>query len=124
MLLSLWWWCAEGLCRRWLPAIPGGVLGMVLLLLALQYRLLPIAWVEHGANYLLAEMLLFFIPAVVAVVKFSALFEQAGLRIAAVIVLSTACVMLVTAFAVDRCDRFLRFRRIRMHRHGEALCSR
>ena len=97
---------------------------MVLLLLALQYRLLPIAWVEQGARYLLAEMLLFFIPAVVAVVKFSALFEQAGLRIVAVIVLSTACVMLVTAFAVDRCYRFLRFRRIRLHRSEVALCLR
>ncbi len=107
-----------------MPALPGGVLGLVLLYLALQGKWLPVSWVEQGSRWLLAEMLLFFIPAVVAVVKFTALFEQNGVRIMAVIVLSTACVMLSTALVVDRCYRLLRFKRLRAKRMEAALCLR
>ncbi|MCL6262092.1 CidA/LrgA family protein [Craterilacuibacter sp. RT1T] len=124
ILLSLCWWCAQILCERFMPALPGGVLGLVLLYLALQGKWLPVSWVEQGSRWLLAEMLLFFIPAVVAVVKFTALFEQNGVRIMAVIVLSTACVMLSTALVVDRCYRLLRFKRLRAKRMEAALCLR
>ncbi|MXR35699.1 CidA/LrgA family protein [Craterilacuibacter sinensis] len=123
-LLSLWWWCAQALCERFMPVLPGGVLGLVLLFLVLQAKWLPVSWVEQGSRWLLAEMLLFFIPAVVAVVQFTALFEQNGIRIMAVIVLSTACVMLSTALVVDRCYRLLRFRHLRAKREEGALCLR
>jgi holin-like protein len=46
-------------------------------------------------------MLLFFVPVVIAVVQYPALFHQHGLAILFVIVVSTALVMLATGFAVD-----------------------
>lgn len=95
------WLLAEFISARWLPQLPAGVLGMLLLLIALLTRLLPLGWFHLGARWLLAEMLLFFIPAVIAVVKYPQLMLQHGLAIVLVIVLSTLFVMAVTALAVD-----------------------
>ena len=62
-------------------------------------------WFKAGTNWLLAEMLLFFVPAVLVVTEYPELIAHQGLRILAVIVTSTACVMVVTAWAVDRVYR-------------------
>jgi holin-like protein len=51
-------------------------------------------------------MLLFFVPAMLVVTEYPDLIRHQGLRILAVIVASTACVMAVTALAVDRVYRF------------------
>lgn len=105
-MLSAVWLGASVLSRLFLPAVPAGVLGMFLVLAALWSGWLPLDWCRDGARWLLAEMLLFFIPAVVAIVRFPELVESAGLRIFLVIVVSTALVMAVTSLVVDRCYRF------------------
>ncbi|UTH74902.1 CidA/LrgA family protein [Chromobacterium sp. IIBBL 290-4] len=105
LLLSLVWLAASELSRRFLPALPAGVLGMLMVLAGLWSGLLPVNWFRHGARWLLAEMLLFFIPAVVAVVQYPDVILSAGVKLLAVIVASTALVMAVTALVVERCYR-------------------
>lgn len=61
---------------------------------------------RDGARWLLAEMLLFFVPAVVAVVNYTQLLRVEGWRIFLVIALSTALVLGITALVVDRVYRF------------------
>lgn len=100
-LLSGFWFVAEEISTRWLPQLPAGVLGMFLLLCGLLTRTLQLSWFKLGARWLLAEMLLFFIPAVIAVVKYPEMMRHQGLAILLVIVLSTLFVMAVTALAVD-----------------------
>jgi holin-like protein len=77
-----------------------------MLLLLIVLRVLPLGWVRAGANWLLAEMLLFFIPAVVAVVNYSDLLRSEGWRIFIVIAISTLLVLAVTSLVVDRLYRF------------------
>lgn len=72
---------------------------MFLLLALILLRILPLGWVRDGARWLLAEMLLFFVSAVVAVVNYSQLLRVEGWSIFLVIALSTALV-------VDRVYRF------------------
>jgi len=67
---------------------------------------LPLSWVRAGARWLLAEMLLFFVPAVVAVVNYAQLLMVDGWRIFAVIALSTMMVLGATAWVVDKVYRF------------------
>ena len=100
-LLTGFWFVAEEISSRWLPQLPAGVLGMLLLLCGLLTRTLQLSWFKLGARWLLAEMLLFFIPAVIAVVKYPEMMRHQGLAILLVIVLSTLFVMAVTALAVD-----------------------
>ena len=79
---------------------------MVLLLTLILCRALPLNWVRAGARWLLAEMLLFFVPAVVAVVNYAQLLMVDGWRIFAVIALSTLMVLGATAWVVDKVYRF------------------
>nr|WP_272915058.1 CidA/LrgA family holin-like protein [Saccharibacillus sp. WB 17] len=73
--------------------LPGSILGILALFLLLQFRIVKLEWIELGATWLLAELLLFFIPAAVGVMNYIPLLEQDGMRILAVVVLSTLIVM-------------------------------
>lgn len=70
---------------------------MMLMLTLILCRVIPQNWVRAGARWLLAEMLLFFVPAVVAVVNYAQLLMVDGWRIFAVIALSTLMVLGSTA---------------------------
>ncbi|KPH00535.1 LrgA [Pseudomonas sp. RIT-PI-q] len=88
--------------------IPGGVIGMVLLLLAFALGLVKPVALQTGAGLLMAEMLLFFIPALMSLLDYGALLRSDGWRILLVIGISTLMVMLVTAFTVELVVRLRR----------------
>ena len=85
--------------------LPANIVGMLLLLALIVLRVLPLKWVKAGSRWLLAEMLLFFVPAVVAVVNYSQLLRVEGWRIMLVIGISTLLVLATTALVVDRVYR-------------------
>ena len=86
--------------------LPANLVGMVLMLALIVCRVIPLNWIRAGARWLLAEMLLFFVPAVVAVVNYTQLLLVDGWRIFAVIALSTLMVLGATAWVVDRVYRY------------------
>ena len=86
--------------------IPGGVIGMVLLLLAFAFGWVKPAALQLGAGLLMAEMLLFFIPALMSLLDYGALVRDDGWRILLVIGVSTLLVMVVTAFTVEAVCRW------------------
>lgn len=90
--------------------LPANLVGMMLLLGLILCRVIPLSWVRAGAHWLLAEMLLFFVPAVVAVVNYAQLLMVEGWRIFLVIGLSTLLVLGTTAWVVDKVYRFERSR--------------
>ena len=92
---------------QWLHLpLPANLVGMLMMLVLILCRVLPLNWVRAGARWLLAEMLLFFVPAVVAVVNYTQLLMVEGWRIFAVIALSTLLVLGATAWVVDKVYRF------------------
>lgn len=97
---------AEYLVQWWRLPLPANLVGMLLLLGLIVTRLLPLSWVRAGARWLLAEMLLFFVPAVVAVVNYTQLLMAEGWRIVLVIMLSTVMVLAATAWVVEKVYRF------------------
>ena len=88
--------------------IPGGVIGMALLLLGFAFGWVKPAALQLGAGLLMAEMLLFFIPALMSLLDYGALLRDDGWRILLVIGASTLMVMLVTAFTVELAVRLRR----------------
>ena len=116
-------WVAMDVARRhfgW--SMPAGMIGFALLAVGLFTGLVKVQWLKGGTNWLLAEMLLFFVPAMLVVTEYGDLVRHQGLRILAVIIASTACVMVVTALAVDRVYRFelwLAHRRLCRSSHKE-----
>ncbi|KOP66075.1 holin [Bacillus sp. FJAT-18019] len=106
MLLSL------GMDRmaKWLDwGIPGSILGIVVVFILLETKILRLEWIELGANWLLAELLLFFIPAAVGIMKYFPMLEADGLQILFVVVFSTIIVMvssgLTAGFISSRKER-------------------
>ncbi|MFU0887517.1 CidA/LrgA family protein [Kluyvera sichuanensis] len=97
---------ADYLVNRWHLPLPANLVGMVLLLALIVCHIVPLKWVRAGSRWLLAEMLLFFVPAVVAVVNYAQLLMVDGWRIFVVIALSTVMVLAATAWVVDKVYRY------------------
>ena len=118
-VLSAIYLAMEAVRRHFGWGMPAGLMGFALLALGLFSGWVKPAWLQRGTNWLLADMLLFFVPAMLVVTEYPALIRSQGLQILAVIVLSTACVMAATAFAVDRVYRLeLRWSRHQSTRHA------
>ena len=91
-----------GQIASWLGwPIPGGVMGLALLLILFASGVLKPATLQLGAGWLMAEMLLFFIPALMSLLDYGALIREEGWRILLVIAVSTLMVMIVTAMTVE-----------------------
>ncbi|WP_298429981.1 CidA/LrgA family protein [Ottowia sp.] len=105
-LMLVFWLAGEGLVRALSLPVPGGLVGLAAVLLLLATRRLSATGLRRGAQWLLADMLLFFVPAVLAVLDHREFLGLMGLKILCVIVLSTALVMVVTATVVDACCRW------------------
>lgn len=104
---------------RWHLPLPANIVGMLILLMLIICRLVPLKWVREGSRWLLAEMLLFFVPAVVAVVNYLQLLLVDGWRIFLVIAISTLLVLGTTALVVDKVYRFELAREARRRGRGE-----
>jgi len=105
-LLLAFWWLGSAVARATDLPLPGGIVGMALVLSLLATRQLSVLSMRRGAEWLLAEMLLFFIPAVLAVLDHREFLGLLGLKILIVIVVGTTIVMAVTALTVDLCYRW------------------
>lgn len=107
------WYAADRLSAWVGLPFSGGVVGLIIMVILLQSGVLRPAAIEHGADWLLSNMLLFFIPLVVSVVQFTGLLKEDGLRLFAAIGIGFTCVMLATAFTVEWVCRFERGRKLR-----------
>jgi len=80
---------------------PGAIVGLGLMLALLGSGVVRPDSVRRGAGFLIGEMLLFFVPAVLAVLDHADWLGPLGLKLFATVLLGTLFVMLGTAFAVD-----------------------
>jgi len=100
-LFFLVWLASEGFVRATHTPIPAGIVGLLAVILLLSSRKVSLRSLRRGSDWYLGEMLLFFIPAVPAVTAHPEFFGLLGLKLLAVIFLSTVTVMNVTALTVD-----------------------
>jgi holin-like protein len=122
-LLAALWFAADYAARHLDLPVPGSVIGLAALLVLLLTGGVAPRWVKAGADWLLSDMLLFFVPAAVAVVQYGGLFKSDGWRLALVVVCGTLMVMVAVAFTVDqaaRLERALATRRARATRFATA----
>lgn len=122
-VLAVIWLAADFVSRRFSLPVPGGVVGLIVLLALLFCGGVAPRWIKAGADWLLADMLLFFIPAAVAAVQYGGLFREDGWRLALVVICGTLMVMVAVAFAVEqatRLERRLALRRVTLARAARA----
>ena len=100
-LLLLFWAIGFGVQQRFHVPISAGVLGLFLALAALLCGVLKLEWIKGGADFVLGELVLFFVPCVVGLLKYQTLFQSQGWQLISTIAIGTVCVMVATAYAVS-----------------------
>jgi holin-like protein len=82
--------------------IPASMFGLILLFLALYLKIVKLEWVEKGALWLMAELLLFFVPSAVGIVNYDDILSLQGAEIVLLIGVSTVIVLGMTALVAER----------------------
>ncbi|MDP0495798.1 MAG: CidA/LrgA family protein [Verrucomicrobiota bacterium JB024] len=99
--LIAFWWAAQMVTTALHLPIPGSLLGLMLLWLLLDRGVLPIGWFEQGADGLLNHLMLFFVPAMLALVDHPELLSLLGVKLVITVLLCTVIVMSGTACVVE-----------------------
>ena len=120
-LLLLFWAIGYGLQQRFHVPISAGVLGLFLALAALLCGVLRLDWIKGGADFVLGELVLFFVPCVVGLLKYQALFQSQGWQLISTIAIGTVCVMVATAYAVSIGFKWEHALKQRLHAHKPAI---
>ena len=107
------WYCAEILIELLHLPLSSGVLGMFLMLILLMSGAIKVSWVRLGAKFVLGELVLMFIPLMMSILQYKALFVSKGWQLMLTIILSTAMVMLSSALTFIMVRRLQR----RLYRH-------
>lgn len=80
--------------------LPGTIIGMGLLLIALASRKMPLASVDDVGSFLTNNMAFFFIPAAVSVLEYATLLKSAFVKILIIIVISILFSFFMVALSV------------------------
>src|SRR5574343_1689569 len=112
-VLAIFWWCGNLIHQKLSLPISSGILGMFLLLACLFAGWIKLEQVALGANAVLAELVLFFVPIVVAVVQYKQLFLSEGWQIVVSIGLGTMLVMLSTSLTIHYSYRLKKYWHVR-----------
>lgn len=105
--------CLMNRLTGWLHLkVPGSILGIGLVFVLLQMKILKLEWIELGAKWLLAEMLLFFIPPAAGMIQYKELLLSSGFRILLVVVCSTVTVMVCAGVLTESLAKLRRRERL------------
>ena len=102
-LLLIFWWIGSLLQQTLNLPVSAGVIGLFLVLIGLVSGVFKLQWIKTGSDFMLAELVLFFIPCVVGLINYKSLFIAEGWQLITAIVLGTMCVMVFTAYTVHFC---------------------
>ncbi|WP_436897529.1 CidA/LrgA family protein [Acinetobacter gyllenbergii] len=120
LILAGFWLAGYVLNQKLGIPISAGILGMFLLLFCLFFKVIKMDQVAMGATFVLGELLLFFVPVVVAVVQYKSLFMTEGWQIVLSIAIGTILVMLSTCLTIhyyNRLKSYLHARKHFQHKH-------
>ncbi|NNP70005.1 CidA/LrgA family protein [Acinetobacter sp. Ac_5812] len=120
LILAAFWLAGYVLNQKLGIPISAGILGMFLLLFSLFLKVIKMDQVAMGATFVLGELLLFFVPVVVAVVQYKSLFMTEGWQIVLSIAIGTILVMLSTCLTIhyyNRLKSYLQIRKRFQHKH-------
>lgn len=74
-------------------SVPGSVVGLILLFILLMSNIIKVEWIEQGAQFLISNLVFFFIPATAGVMNYFELFKGKGILLIIVVLISTIIVM-------------------------------
>jgi len=95
-------WCVAQTITSWMHwPLPGSMLGLLTLWTFLELGLIKLDWIEHGADGLLNHLMLFFVPAMLALVNHPEFLSLLGVKLLLSVIISTVIVMCGTACVIE-----------------------
>ncbi|MCM3602142.1 CidA/LrgA family holin-like protein [Robertmurraya korlensis] len=91
--------------------LPGSIIGLLLLLILLLLKILPIHWVQDGANVLITFLPLLLVPATVSVMNEPSLFSGKGVILFGIIIGSTIVTMISAGWGSQHLERIAKKRK-------------
>lgn len=104
-LIHVFYFAGVGLAHILSLPVPGSIVGLVLLLLSLFAGIVKLEWIEKAGGWLLAELLLFFVPSAVGILNYKEILNWQGLETVLLILISTFIVMAATGFTAEKLYR-------------------
>ncbi len=99
-LLILFWWIGSIIQKQFNLPISASVIGLFIVLIGLMSGVFKLNWIKTGSDFILGELVLFFIPCFIGLMKYKSLFMTEGWQLILAVVLGTICVMVFTAYSV------------------------
>lgn len=97
-LLTLFYIIGEWINMYTILTIPGSLIGLVLLFIALEIKVVKPEWIGLGCNTLLKVMPILFVPTLVALMNYGPLFMKSGLFLMFDLVLSSLIIFFMTGW--------------------------
>jgi holin-like protein len=97
LILYLIYWVGTLIQGLLQTSIPGSIIGMILLFVLLQTKVLKEKWLAGGAQFLLTYLTLLFVPALVGIVNYLSFLKGNGLITVGIVLVSTLLVMLLSS---------------------------
>lgn len=85
--------------------IPGSIIGLLLLFSLLASKILPEKWILDGVNFILATMLLFFVPSMVGIINYPQLFQGKGILLVVGLILCTCLVLISSGYIANKASK-------------------
>ncbi|UDI77456.1 CidA/LrgA family protein [Staphylococcus taiwanensis] len=82
--------------------LAGSIVGMMLLYLLLEFKIIRMDWISEGAEFLLATMVFFFIPSVVGIMDIVSNITRSYIIFFLLIIVGTSCVALVSGYIAEK----------------------
>lgn len=99
-ILILFWWIGSLIQKQFNLPISAAVIGLFIVLIGLMTGIFKLTWIKTGSDFILGELVLFFIPCFIGLMKYKTLFMTEGWQLILAVVIGTICVMIVTAYSV------------------------
>ncbi len=100
--LLAFWFVGEGIVRLLQLPLPGNVVGLLGLFIALQLKWVKLEWLEHTAQFLLSHMMLFFVPIIVGTMVFYPYLLNEWLPISVMLIVGTLFTLAATGVTAKR----------------------
>lgn len=102
LLIWLFLWCGNAISAISAHFLPGSIIGMLLLFIALSIKVLPEDWIAPSCHWFLRYMALFFVPVSVGLMDDYRIIMAQFVPIVVSSVLSTLLVLLLVAYGVQQ----------------------
>lgn len=93
--------------QRYNLIIPGTVIGMVILVLLLIFRLVKLEWINSITEILLDNLTLFFVPIGIGIINLIGEIKDIWLPLVIILLVSTIVVMVVTGLTVQLLNKYI-----------------